>query len=91
MADQNIDNNSNQQPASIVGVVVGIVLSVLGLVGIIVTAATIIGDRSGFFRYTYAPPFSDHEVMVIAGGVISVILLIVGAVVVTIGLLRKKR
>jgi len=68
----------------------GLVTLILGIVGLIYSLITISSDMkpSGFMglHYTYQPPLTDHEGMMIAILIISVIIAIVGGIV-----LKKSR
>jgi len=59
--------------------IVGLVLMVLGIIGGVYSAITYANDTSGgWFGYTYEPPFTNHEIVVIAIAGISIIALIAG-------------
>ncbi len=61
--------------------IIGIILTVLGGVGILYCIMTILEDTSGWlFRYTYAPPFTDHEITVISILVVAIISTISGII-----------
>jgi hypothetical protein len=53
---------------------------ILGAIGLFYGIFTISNDTSGFFRYTYTPPFTQHELFVIAITICSVIILLLGII-----------
>ena len=69
---QNPNQNSNTVEKT--GIVPGYVISIIGLIGTILMFVAISHD----YRYTYSPPFTDHEITNIAILVISIILLAIG-------------
>lgn len=59
----------------------GIIYTVIGAIGIIVTFMMVNEDKSHIIGgYTYSPPFTGHEIGVILIGIVSVILLIIGLI-----------
>lgn len=61
--------------------IAGIVMAVLGVIGTVYTFMTVNADKTtGFQRYTYQPPFSEHETRIIILGIISIVLLIIGLI-----------
>lgn len=59
----------------------GIIYTVIGALGIIATFKTINEDKSHIIGgYTYSSPLTEHEIIVISIGIISVISLIIGLI-----------
>jgi hypothetical protein len=71
----------------------GLVTLILGIVGLIFSLVTISSDMkpSGFMGLylTYRPPLTEHEVMMIAILIISIIVAIVGGIILIIGFSKK--
>lgn len=56
----------------------GIIAMILSVLGGFYSITTYAEDTSGLYRYSYAPPFTTHEIVVIVIGILSVIALIIG-------------
>jgi uncharacterized membrane protein len=67
--------------------IAGIVTLVLGVVGLVCSLVKISSDKE--WKYSYTSPYSDHEIMMIAILVISIIATIVGAVMLISGKIKK--
>lgn len=64
--------------------ILGILLAVIGAIGEVYALMTINSDKNAsilYGRYTYAPPFTDHEITYITIVAVSALLLIVGLIV----------
>ncbi len=64
--------------------ILGILLAVIGAIGEVYALMTINSDKNAsilYGRYTYAPPFTDHEITYITIAAVSALLLIVGLIV----------
>ncbi|MBR3948630.1 MAG: hypothetical protein IKJ70_04415 [Clostridia bacterium] len=64
--------------------IIGILLAVIGAIGEVYALMTINSDKNAsilYGRYTYAPPFTDHEITYITIAAVSALLLIVGLIV----------
>lgn len=70
--------------------IIGIFFAVVGGIGEIYALMTINSDKNAsilYGRYTYAPPFTEHEITFITIAAVSAVLLILGLTM----LLIKKR
>lgn len=66
--------------------IIGYILIVLGVFGMVGSFTTISND----WRYTYKPPYTDHETTMIALLIISVVVFIVGIMVIIFSVVKKK-
>jgi hypothetical protein len=65
----------------------GLIMSVLGLLGSIFSAALIAGDSF----HSYTPPFTDHEVSNIVKATGSSVILLIGVVMLAVYFVHKKQ
>lgn len=67
--------------------ILGILFTVVGAIGEVYALMTINGDKNAsilYGRYTYAPPFTEHEIMFITIATASAALLILGLIMISI-------
>jgi len=61
--------------------ILGIIATIAGIVGTVVSGLIINDDMSGFFgRYTYSPPYTSHEITMISLVTGCAIIAIIGVV-----------
>lgn len=64
---------------------VGIILASVGLGGFVGFTNAISNDR----RYTYSPPFTEHETMMISALVVCMLLLVAGIITIIFSAIKK--
>lgn len=66
--------------------VIGYILSAIGIIGTVFMGSYISNDR----RYTYSPPFTDHETMVLVVLFACLIMAIVGVLSIIFSIIKKR-